>query len=152
MAVMSGDNAEEFLRREERGILIHTTPTFEQALHELSQGLHDAVVVQRLVALRLIPTTGLTNLRIVDKPIDGFRQDFCFAVKNGDSDMLALLNEGLSIVIADGPIAISTPGGSPPWNCRDSVASSWAVIISILRSSILTKRENRPVSMSSLPG
>ena len=102
VAVMSGDNAEEFLRREERGILIHTTPTFEQALHELSQGLHDAVVVQRLVALRLIPTTGLTNLRIVDKPIEGFRQDFCFAVKSGDSDMLALMNEGLSIVIADG--------------------------------------------------
>jgi two-component system sensor histidine kinase EvgS len=102
VAVMRGDNAEEFLRREERGILIHTTPTFEQALHELSQGLHDAVVVQRLVALRLIPETGLTNLRIVDKPIEGFRQDFCFAVKNGDSDMLAVLNEGLAIVIADG--------------------------------------------------
>jgi len=102
VAVMGGDNAEEFLRREERGILIHTTPTFEQALRELSQGRHDAVVVQRLVALRLIPDTGLTNLRIVDKPITGFRQDFCFAVKSGDSDMLALLNEGLAIVMADG--------------------------------------------------
>jgi two-component system sensor histidine kinase EvgS len=102
VAVMSGDNAEEFLRREERGMLIHTAPSFEQALHELSQGRHDAVVVQRLVALRLISKTGLTNLRIVDKPIEGFRQDFCFAVKNGDSNMLALLNEGLAIVIADG--------------------------------------------------
>ncbi len=102
VAVMRGDNAEEFLRREERGILIQTTPSFEQALQELSRGLHDAVVVQRLVALRLIPETGLTNLRIVDKPVEDFRQDFCFAVKNGDSDMLALLNEGLSIVIANG--------------------------------------------------
>ncbi|UTF51846.1 transporter substrate-binding domain-containing protein [Desulfomicrobium sp. ZS1] len=102
VAVMRGDNAEEFLRREERGILIQTTPTYEQALQELSQGRLDAVVVQRLVALRLIPTTGLTNLRIIDKPIEGFRQDFCFAVKNGDSDTLALLNEGLAIVIADG--------------------------------------------------
>lgn len=102
VAVMRGDNAEEFLRREDRGILITTTPTFEQALHELSQGRHDAVVVQRLVALRLIPQTGLENLRIVDKPIEDFRQDFCFAVKKGDSRMLALLNEGLAIVIADG--------------------------------------------------
>ncbi len=102
VAVMQGDNAEEFLRREDRGILIHTTPTFEQALNELSQGRHDAVVVQRLVALRLIPQTGLANLRIVDKPIEDFRQDFCFAVKKGDSRMLALLNEGLAIVIADG--------------------------------------------------
>ena len=102
VAVMRGDNAEEFLRREERGILIHTTTTFEQALHALSQGHHDAVIVQRLVALRLIPQTGLTNLRIVDRPIEGFRQDFCFAVKNGDSELLALLNEGLAVVIADG--------------------------------------------------
>jgi len=102
VAVMSGDNAEEFLRREERGILIQTAPTFEQALHELSRGRHDAVVVQRLVGLRLISQTGLANLRIVDEPIEGFRQDFCFAVKNGDSTMLALLNEGLARVIADG--------------------------------------------------
>ena len=102
VAVMRGDNAEEFLRREERGMLIQTTATFEQALVELSQGRHDAVVVQRLVALRLIPATGLTNLRIIDKPIEGFRQDFCFAVKDDDSHMLALLNEGLAIVIADG--------------------------------------------------
>ncbi len=58
VAVMKGDNAEEFLRREERGIDIHTTPTFEVALHELSDGRHDAVVIQRLVALRLIQKTG----------------------------------------------------------------------------------------------
>ena len=62
VAVMRGDNAEEFLRREERGILIQTAPSFEQALQELSQGRHDAVVVQRLVALRLIPKTGLDLL------------------------------------------------------------------------------------------
>jgi len=29
VAVMKGDNAEEFLRRKERGMTIHTTPTFE---------------------------------------------------------------------------------------------------------------------------
>lgn len=102
VAVMQGDNAEEFLRRQDRGILINTTHTFEQALLELSEGRQDAVVVQRLVALRLIPQTGLANLRIVDKPIEDFRQDFCFAVKKGDSRMLALLNEGLAIAIADG--------------------------------------------------
>ena len=102
VAVMQGDNAEEFLRREDRGILVHTTATFEQALDELSRGRHDAVIVQRLVALRLIPQNGLANLRIIDTPIEGFRQDFCFAVKKGDSEMLAALNEGLAIVIADG--------------------------------------------------
>lgn len=102
VAVMKGDNAEEFLRRTDRGIDIHTTPTFEVALEELSQGRHDAVFIQRLVALRLLQKTKIGNLRVIDKPVQEFRQDFCFAVKEGDRDTLALLNEGLSLVMADG--------------------------------------------------
>ncbi|MCF8128127.1 MAG: transporter substrate-binding domain-containing protein [Deltaproteobacteria bacterium] len=102
VAVMRGDNAEEFLRREDRGIEIYTTPTFEIALRELSEGRYDAVVAQRLVALRLIRKTGLTDLRVIDRPIEGFKQDFCFAVHEGDREILALLNEGLAIVVADG--------------------------------------------------
>ena len=102
VAVMKGDNAEEFLRRQERGFDIYTTTTFQDALRELSEGRCDAVVIQRLVAVRLIQETGLTNLKIVNKPIAGFRQDFCFAVKEGDRDTLALLNEGLALVMADG--------------------------------------------------
>ncbi len=102
VAVMKGDNAEEFLRREDRGIDIVTTPTFEDALQELSQGRYDAVVTQRLVALRLIQEANLTNLQVVNKPVTGFRQDFCFAVKEGDRATLALLNEGLALVMADG--------------------------------------------------
>ncbi|MFW5958190.1 MAG: transporter substrate-binding domain-containing protein, partial [Desulfosalsimonas sp.] len=102
VAVMEGDNAEEFLRRQNFRINLQTTSTFEDALNELSEGRHDAVVIQRLVALRLIKKLGLGNLEVLNKPLEGFRQDFCFAVKEGDKDTLALLNEGLSLVMADG--------------------------------------------------
>lgn len=102
VAVMEGDNAEEFLRRKDRGIDITTTPSFESALQELSQGRHDAVVIQRLVALRLLRESGIANLKVIDTPIEGFRQDFCFAVGEGDRQTLALLNEGLAMVMADG--------------------------------------------------
>ena len=102
VAVMDGDNAEEFLRREDRGMEIVTTPTFEEALQALNIGDYDAVVMQRLVALRLLQETGLNNLRVIERPIDEFRQDFSFAVKDGDRATLALLNEGLALVIADG--------------------------------------------------
>jgi len=102
VAVMKGDNAEEFLRREDRDFEIHTTPTFEIALQKLAEGRYDAVVSQRLVALRLIQKTGLTDLHVIDRPIEGFKQDFCFAVHEGDRETLALLNEGLAIVMADG--------------------------------------------------
>lgn len=102
VAVMRGDNAEEFLRRDDRGVSIHTTDTFATALTELDAGQHDAVVMQRIVALRLISELGLDNLRLVDRFISGFQQDFCFAVTEGDRETLALLNEGLATTMADG--------------------------------------------------
>ncbi len=102
VAVLRGDNAEEFLRREDRGVQIQTTDTFPAAFRLLSEGLCDAVVIQRLVALRLLRENGITDLAIVNRPIEDFRQDFCFAVTEGDRNTLALLNEGLALVIADG--------------------------------------------------
>lgn len=102
VAVMRGDNAEEFLRREDRGIEIQTTATFVEAFRELAAGRCDAVVIQRLVALRLLQEHNFADLEVVQRPIDGFRQDFCFAVKEGDRQTLALLNEGLALVVADG--------------------------------------------------
>ena len=102
VAVMKGDNAEEYLRRKDRGIDIHTTVTFEEALDDLARGRAEAMVIQRLVALRLIQEAGLTDLKVIGRPLKDFRQDFCFAVHEGDRDTLALLNEGLAIVVADG--------------------------------------------------
>lgn len=102
VAVMKDDNTEEYLRRKDHGVAIKTTRTFKQALQELSEGRYTAVLIPRLVALRLLRENALLNLRIVDKPVEDFRQDFCFAVKGGDRETLALLNEGLSIVMADG--------------------------------------------------
>ncbi len=102
VVVMAGDNSEEFLRRTERGIEIRTAPTFAEALRELSAGQHDAVFIQRLVAIRLLQQTGIGNLKILPNPVEDFRQDFSFAVRNGDSETLALLNEGLALVMADG--------------------------------------------------
>ena len=58
--------------------------------------------IQRLVALRLLQQTGLTSLKIVKQPVKEFRQEFCFAVRDGDRQTLALLNEGRSLVMADG--------------------------------------------------
>lgn len=103
VGVMAGDNAEEFLRREDRGLEIVAAPTFVEAFQALADGRSDAVVVQRLVALRLLAGSGLRDtLRIVEQPLAEFSQSFCFAVKRGDRDTLALLNEGLALVVADG--------------------------------------------------
>ena len=77
-------------------------PSFATALHELSAGKHDAVVIQKLVAYQLMQQGGLGNLRTVGPPLPGYTQSFCFAVRKGNSELLATLNEGLAIVVADG--------------------------------------------------
>lgn len=103
VAVMSNDNSEEFLRRINLDDLtIVTTRSFEEALRQLSSGQHDAVVIQKLVAQQLMTRIGTTNLRMVGPPLDEFSQAFCFAVRSGNKALLSLLNEGLSIVIANG--------------------------------------------------
>ncbi len=102
VAVMLGDNAEEFVRRINLDADIVTTRTFEQALIELSEGLHDAVIIQKLVALQLIEKFQIPGLKIVGYPMGEFVQSFCFAVRKGDSSLLSILNEGLSIAVADG--------------------------------------------------
>lgn len=102
VAVMAGDNAEEFLRRGDRGIDLHTTDTFATALRELAAGRHDAVFVQQLVARRLLRELDLERSLEIHQPVPEFRQDFCFAVAEGNAGLLAALNEGLALVIADG--------------------------------------------------
>ncbi len=100
VAVLQGDNAEEFLRRNEFGAEIVPLPSFETALRELAAGRHDAVAIQKLLAFQLMRQAGLTNLVAVGSPL--FPQHFCFAVRKGDGALLATLNEGLSIAMADG--------------------------------------------------
>ena len=111
--VMRGDTAHEYAVRENLSNKLVLTDSFEEAMKLLSEGKHDAVVVQQLVGLQLIKKIGISNvvnvnavqetsLRPFDKPLSGFEQKFCFAVQEGDKELLALLNEGLAIVSANG--------------------------------------------------
>ncbi len=106
VAVMQGDNAEEYLRRADLGAVIVPLPSFDTALRELSAGRHDAVVIQRLVALHLIQRAKLDNLVPVGAPLKDFTQSFCFAVCKENAALLAALNEGLAIVMADGTFRV----------------------------------------------
>ncbi|MCU7904368.1 MAG: EAL domain-containing protein [Candidatus Thiodiazotropha sp. (ex Epidulcina cf. delphinae)] len=102
IGVLHGDNAEEFIRREKITSRLIATSSYEEALLALSRGELDAVVAQRLVGLNLIHKLKIENLKTAIAPLQGLRQDFCFAVTEGNKELLSQLNEGLSIVIADG--------------------------------------------------
>jgi len=102
VAVMKNDNAEEFIDRNNYGFIKVTYPTFAEALQNLANGRHDTIILQKMVAVKLIKDLGITNLKILNYNVPGFHQDFCFAVPEGQKNNLAILNEGLAKVIANG--------------------------------------------------
>ncbi|MGC9365376.1 MAG: transporter substrate-binding domain-containing protein [Fidelibacterota bacterium] len=101
IAVMKGDNAEEFVRREQISDKIFTTHTFEEAFRELAGGRYDAVITQRIMGLRLLDEMKIRSVEPLDNQVPGFHQNFCFAVRKGDTLLRDRLNEGLSIIIAN---------------------------------------------------
>ncbi len=100
--LLGGDSAEEFMRKAGTGAEIITKDSFLVALKDLSAGNCEAVVIQKLLALRLIKENKIANLRFAVKTLPDFKQDFCFAVREGNKELLAVLNEGLALVIANG--------------------------------------------------
>jgi PAS domain S-box-containing protein len=101
IVVMKGDNAEEYVRRTALSDQIITTPTFEDAFRMLASGEADAVIAQKLMGVSLLKELGLDSVHVVGKPNEEFKQDFSFAVYKGNSKLLATLNEGLALAIAD---------------------------------------------------
>jgi len=111
--VMRGDTAHEYVVRNHLTDHIILTDNYGQAMEMLSAGKHDAVVVQHMVGLQLLRKLNITNIVSVEKahesslndtvgPLSGFEQKFCIAVKEGDRELQAMLNEGLALVIANG--------------------------------------------------
>ncbi len=100
VVVMKGDNAEEFVRRYNISDNIYTTNTYEEAFRNLARGEYDAVITQRITGIELLDELGIKSVRPLDIHLPRFRQDFCFAVKEGDTELLNRLNEGLSVIIA----------------------------------------------------
>ena len=134
VAVMRGDHTEEFLRRIVAANSIVTTDSFEQALTQLSQGRHDAVVVGDVVGWHLIRQLGLDNLSFTEPHLRLFRHDFCFAVAKGNHELLALLNQGLAQVMADGTLQRL----ERKWGLGLPTPRYWSVILfSILGSALL---------------
>ncbi|MCF8223348.1 MAG: transporter substrate-binding domain-containing protein [Bacteroidales bacterium] len=101
VVVMKGDNAEEFVRRYEVSEKIFTTNTYEEAFKRLANREYDALITQRVTGITLVDELGLRNIYPLEFYLPRFRQDFCFAVKEGNDQLLSRLNEGLSIIIAN---------------------------------------------------
>lgn len=103
IVVMKSDFAEEYVRENQLGKKVVTTPSLEVAFQQLAAGKYDAMVVQKLAGENLMRTLKLDNLEAVGPPLEHY-MDLCFAVRKGDHELLSMLNEGLSVIIADGTL------------------------------------------------
>ncbi len=101
IAVMKGDNAEEYVRRHQLSPYIFTYNTLQEAFLRLAEGQHDVLLVQHVTGLNVIRELGVRNIETIELDLPDFYQDYCFAVQKGNTALLAKLNEGLSIVIAN---------------------------------------------------
>jgi ABC-type amino acid transport substrate-binding protein len=111
--VMQGDTAHEYALRENLSDTIIAKASYDEAFKLLASGKHDAIVVQQIVGLQIIKKLHITNVVPVEqknissiKPmalkLEGFEQKFCFAVPEGNKQLLAQLNEGLAIISLNG--------------------------------------------------
>jgi len=94
--VQAGDIMDDFARERLPGARIVGVASPGQALGMLSAGEGDCALLAKLQGLYLADGAGLTNIRAVGPPI--VPQRYCFAVREGNQELLAVLNEGLAIV------------------------------------------------------
>lgn len=100
--VMRGDFIHECGVKKKLTSSFVETESVGEALKLLSSGQHDAVISGMLVGLQLINQMKLTNIEQANVQIEGCDREFGFAVKEGNSELLAELNDGLAIIVADG--------------------------------------------------
>ncbi len=100
--VMAGDNADEYVTRENISGAIIRTDSFDIAFRLLQSGAHDAVIAQRLMGEKLLEEMEIDSIVPLDIELPGFAQEFRFAVTKGNSKLLKDLDTGLLQTISDG--------------------------------------------------
>ena len=82
---------------------IITTDQWTDTVKLLASGGGDCAILSRLQAMVYTYTHHIDNLKVVGPPIKP--RAYCFAVTQGNSQLLAVLNEGLSLIMSNGQYA-----------------------------------------------
>ncbi|WP_246140220.1 transporter substrate-binding domain-containing protein [Geothermobacter ehrlichii] len=99
--VMRGAVMHDFmLDRPELNAELVPVETLEDALRLLAEGECDAALVAKLPGEYLIHKAGLDNIHPIARPL--VAQDYGYAVKKGNRDLLAKINEGLALLKKSG--------------------------------------------------
>jgi len=98
--VQKGDLGHDFIMENKISNNLVIRENIGEVLNDLSSGKADCAVVSRLQGLIILKQMKNRNVKPVGLPI--IQRKYCIAVKEGNSDLLAIFNEGLSIIKASG--------------------------------------------------
>jgi signal transduction histidine kinase len=98
--VMRGSIMHDFMLRNQPAAHLILTDSLADALRLLASGKHDCALVAKLPGQYLISKFHLTNIAPVAKPL--VAQDYGYAVKKGNRELLARFNDGLAILHQNG--------------------------------------------------
>ena len=98
--VEKGDYADDYLTRRAKAGAILRADSPARALGLLAQGQGDCALLPRLSGVLLLQKQDLADLTTQGPPV--LPRKYCFAVRKGDQDLLAALNEGLGILHGSG--------------------------------------------------
>lgn len=75
--------------------------TVESGLRLLASGKHDVMLLSKLAGMQTLQALAITNVEALNIKV-GFSQKFSFAVKEGRSELLGMINEGLALTKSNG--------------------------------------------------
>jgi polar amino acid transport system substrate-binding protein len=94
--VMRGSIMHDFMLRKHPDTPLVLTGSLAESLRMLASGRYDCALAAKLPGQYLVDKFGLNNIAPVAKPL--IAQDYGYAVKNGNRQLLAKFNEGLAIL------------------------------------------------------
>lgn len=100
--VHAGSLGESVLVRSGLADSVVHVKSVEEALRKVAAGEGDATLVGRLSGLALAHYLELDNLRVLDAAVEGYDIRYCIAVRDGNRELLARLNEGLATLVQTG--------------------------------------------------
>jgi len=98
--VMKGSVMHDFMLENEIAADLFLVQTLADALNLLASGHHDCALVAKLPGEYLLSNPKLDNIHPIARPL--VAQDYGFAVKKGNLELLAQFNEGLSLLKKSG--------------------------------------------------
>ena len=100
IVVQLGDLGHDYVKENGLGKKVITKGDWTETLKALAAGEGDCAIVSRFQSARLIRDLSLDNLKAVGPPI--IQRKYGFAVREGDTELLSKLNEGLSVIKSNG--------------------------------------------------